>query len=174
MLSNAKSLIAPIALLALAQHCPAPFLAAIPAATAAGIGAVSAAVSAAGTVAGSVATAINGKRARDGTQVIHARENWAGLHSYVSKRQDEEFGTGTAWQDCADQLKGADVTFEGTGPGVILVSGIPPACMTLATVITGKFNAGNPVPQGTDSISFTGLSNEDVQAIQDALDARST
>ena len=111
----------------------------------------------------------------------------------MTKRQDEEFGTGTAWQDCADQLKGADVTFEGTGPGgksdllyycdmcvltlclpVILVSGIPPACMTLATVITGKFNAGNPVPQGTDSISFTGLSNEDVQAIQDALDARPT
>jgi len=40
MFSNAKSLIVPIALLALAQHCPAPFLAAIPAATAAGIGAV--------------------------------------------------------------------------------------------------------------------------------------
>lgn len=45
--------------------------------------------------------------------------------------------------------------------------------MTLSTIITGRFNAGNPVPQGTDSISFTGLSNEDVQEIQDALDARS-
>lgn len=39
MLSNSKNLIALIALLALVQHCPAPFLAAIPAATAAGIGA---------------------------------------------------------------------------------------------------------------------------------------
>jgi hypothetical protein len=77
----------------------------------------SAAVSAAGTVAGSVVTAINGKRARDATQVIHARDNWAGLHSYASKRQDEEFGTGTAWQDCATQLQGADVVFSGTGPG---------------------------------------------------------
>lgn len=40
MLANAKNLVAPVALLALAQNCPAPFLAAIPAATAAGIGAV--------------------------------------------------------------------------------------------------------------------------------------
>jgi hypothetical protein len=39
MLSNTKNLIAAVALLALAQNCPAPFLAAIPAATAAGIGA---------------------------------------------------------------------------------------------------------------------------------------
>jgi hypothetical protein len=39
MLSNTKNLSAAVALLALAQNCPAPFLAAIPAATAAGIGA---------------------------------------------------------------------------------------------------------------------------------------
>jgi hypothetical protein len=149
-------------------------------------------VSAAAAVAGTVVGAIKDKKmlARDGAQVIHARDNWAGLHAYVAKRQDtDEYGTGTAWQDCATQLKGASVTFEGTGPGgkyqikthcrtstnrisVILVSGIPSACMTLSTIITGKFDAGNPVPQGTDSISFTNLSNEDVQAIQDALDAR--
>lgn len=52
----------------------------------------------------------------------------------------------------------------------ILVEGMPPACMTLATVITGEFNVGNPVPQGTDSMLFQNLSNEDIQEIQDALD----
>jgi hypothetical protein len=38
MLSNTKNIVAPIALLALVQHCPAPFLAAIPPAVAAGVG----------------------------------------------------------------------------------------------------------------------------------------
>jgi hypothetical protein len=43
--------------------------------------------------------------------------------------------------------------------------------MTLSTIITGKFNEGNPVPQGTDSILFSNLSAESIQEIQDALDA---
>lgn len=55
--------------------------------------------------------------ARDATEVIHARDNWAGLHSYVAKRQDQVYGTGTAWQDCTTQLKGASVVFSATGPG---------------------------------------------------------
>lgn len=79
----------------------------------------SAAVSAAAAVAGTVVGAIkNDKIARDATEVIHARDNWAGLHSYVAKRQDgDEYGTGTAWQDCATQLQGASVVFSATGPG---------------------------------------------------------
>jgi hypothetical protein len=172
MLSNTKNIVAPIALLALVQHCPAPFLAAIPPAVAAGVGTASAVISTAATVAGTVAGAIqNGKMARDATPVV-ARDSWAGLHGYVAKRQDEEYGTGTAWQDCATQLQGADVVFSVTGPGAILVTGVPSACMTLSTIITGKFNEGNPVPQGTDAISFSNLSNEAIQEIQDALDAR--
>jgi hypothetical protein len=53
----------------------------------------------------------------------------------------------------------------------VLVQGMPPACMTLATVITGQFNVGNPVPMGSDSMLFQNLSSEDMQEIQDALDA---
>lgn len=48
---------------------------------------------------------------------------------------------------------------------------MPPACMTLATVITGEFNTGTPVPQGTDSILFQNLTDEEIQEIQDALDS---
>jgi hypothetical protein len=44
--------------------------------------------------------------------------------------------------------------------------------MTLLNVITGQFDEGNPIPQGTDSALFTNLSREDIQTIQNALDAR--
>ena len=53
----------------------------------------------------------------------------------------------------------------------VRVDGMPPACMTLSTTITGKFNEGNPVPEGNDAIQFSNLSNDDIQAIQDALNA---
>lgn len=48
---------------------------------------------------------------------------------------------------------------------------MPPACMTLSTVITGQFDAGNPVPQGSDSVLFQNLADSDIAAIQDALNA---
>lgn len=43
--------------------------------------------------------------------------------------------------------------------------------MTLSGVLTGQYNEGNPVPQGTDSILFTGLSDASIDEIQDALSA---
>lgn len=51
----------------------------------------------------------------------------------------------------------------------VLAQGLPPACMTLSGVVTGKYNEGNPVPQGVDSVLFTGLSDETIDEIQDAL-----
>lgn len=51
----------------------------------------------------------------------------------------------------------------------VLAEGLPPACMTLSGVLTGQYNEGNPVPQGTDSILFTGLSDASIDEIQDAL-----
>lgn len=44
--------------------------------------------------------------------------------------------------------------------------------MTLATVITGKYNAGNPIPEGSDSILFQNMSDDDLQALQNALNSR--
>lgn len=43
--------------------------------------------------------------------------------------------------------------------------------MNLATVLTGQFDQGNPVPLSSDSIRFTGLTDDDVNQIQDALNA---
>lgn len=48
---------------------------------------------------------------------------------------------------------------------------MPPACMTLSTVITGNYDTGNPVPQGSDSMLFQDLTADQVQEIQDALDS---
>jgi len=147
-----------IALIAMVQYCPAPFFAAIPTAVAAGMGAVGSVVGAAGAVSGAVEAGI-GKR-----EVEFARD----FNSRI-KRQD--YGTGTAWSDCKKQLGTAEVTFSAPAVGTVLVKGVPSACMTLSTVITGKFDEGNPVPQGTDSIQFSGLNDADVKAIQNALNA---
>lgn len=63
------------------------------------------------------------------------------------------------------QLFGTD-EFEG-----LLVQNMPAPCMNLATVITGDYNAGNPIPQGSSSILFRGLTQAQLQQIQDTLDA---
>lgn len=53
----------------------------------------------------------------------------------------------------------------------VLVSGIPSSCMTLLTVITGQYDEGNPIPQGSDSALFQNLSDDDIEALQNALDS---
>ncbi|RYP69412.1 hypothetical protein DL769_005266 [Monosporascus sp. CRB-8-3] len=165
-----KTAVAAVAAMALVQFCPAPFLGAIPAATAAGIGATSAAVSAAAAVAGTVVTAVNGRSVK-----INGRS--------VSRIQQRQEHNQQAWNDCRNQLGSASVTFSAPEPGKeeskantellqdVLAQGVPPACMTLVTVITGQYNEGNPIPMGSDSVLFQNLSNEDIQEIQAALDA---
>jgi hypothetical protein len=90
-----------VAFATLIQFCPAPFLAGIGAAVAANIGTISGVVGAASGVAGTVVGAVNGKR-----------DIPAGLF-----RRQEEYGTGTAWQDCHDQLTSATVTFSSPAAG---------------------------------------------------------
>lgn len=43
--------------------------------------------------------------------------------------------------------------------------------MTLSGVLTNVYNEGNPVPEGTDSVTFTNLAPGDLQEIQDALNS---
>lgn len=93
--------VASVALATMVQFCPAPFLAGIGAAVAANIGTISGVVGAASGVAGTVIGGVNGKR-----------DIPPGLF-----RRQEEYGTGTAWQDCHDQLTGATVTFSSPSAG---------------------------------------------------------
>lgn len=41
--------------------------------------------------------------------------------------------------------------------------------MNLATVITGKFDQGNPVPLSNNAVRFTGLTDDDIHQMEDAL-----
>lgn len=43
--------------------------------------------------------------------------------------------------------------------------------MTLTGVITGVYEEGNPVPMGSSSVQFSGLTDADINEIQAALDA---
>jgi len=49
---------------------------------------------------------------------------------------------------------------------------MPAPCMNLATVITGDYNAGNPIPMSSSSILFRGLTKDQLQQIQDTLDGK--
>ncbi|KAI0010572.1 hypothetical protein F4779DRAFT_616539 [Xylariaceae sp. FL0662B] len=158
MPSLKKMTVSTVAVVALVQLCPAPFLAAIPAAVSAGIGAAGACVGAAGAVAGAVEGGIN-----------HGHR--LGRSQSRVKRQA---ANQQAWNDCHHQLGSAKVVFSAPSTGNILVKGIPPACMTLVTVITGQYDEGDPIPKGTDSVLFQNLSNNDIQEIQDALNAHSS
>lgn len=44
--------------------------------------------------------------------------------------------------------------------------------MTLSGVMTDKYNEGHPVPMGVDSMLFTGLTDETIDQIEDALTSR--
>ncbi|KAI0390905.1 hypothetical protein F5Y17DRAFT_461336 [Xylariaceae sp. FL0594] len=149
-----KTFIAAAAAVALVQYCPAPFLALIPEGIAAGLGAVSGVVGAAAGVAGTV---VGGIKGRDVS------------HRFRRQEQNQQ-----AWSDCHSQLGSATLTFSSPMEGNVLVEGIPPACMTLSTVLTGKYDEGNPVPMGSSSILFQNLSQQDMQDIQNALDSHSS
>lgn len=145
--------ISAVALLGSVQYCPAPPLAVI--------GEVAGIVSSVASVAGTV----------DGIVTNH--ESKRGLEGFNSRiRARGDYGLGTAPQDCKNQLTSASVTFSRPQGNDVLVQGVPSACMTLAGTLTGKYNEGNPVPMGSDSIQFSNLSDSDIQSIQTALNAR--
>ncbi|KAJ6017128.1 hypothetical protein N7451_000507 [Penicillium sp. IBT 35674x] len=121
-------------------------------------------VGAIGTVGGTVASAVsasNSKRTEDEVKF-----------GPISRVKRQSYGTKYDWEQCHSELSSSSVTFSAEGPGTIVVSGMPVACMDLATVITGKFDEGNPVPLSNNAIRFSGLTNDDINKIQDALDSR--
>ncbi|KUL88421.1 hypothetical protein ZTR_05414 [Talaromyces verruculosus] len=163
MYAISKLVVPTIALLGMVQYCPAPF---IPAIVAGGISAADAAgvIGAAAGVAGAVEGGVQaGHSKRDASRVFNSR---------IKKRQDiSNLGLGTAWSDCMSELGSSTLNFSSTDSSTVLVSGMPPACMTLSGILTGVYEEGNPVPMSSDSVSFTNLAPGDIQKIQDALNA---
>jgi hypothetical protein len=111
MPSISKTVLPAIAVIAMVQYCPAPFLAAIPAAVAVGLGAVSSVVAATASVAGVVTSAII--KREEGADELTGEVN----PEFYSRIKRLDFGLGTAWQDCHNQLAGAHVVFSGPSPG---------------------------------------------------------
>lgn len=162
-----------VALLAMVQYCPAPAFIAPVVAAAAEAGGVSTGTIVGGTVAGVVGTAgtVGGSVAieNDGDNPLRKRSN-SRIYQMRGTPDLSGLGLGTAWPDCMNALKSADLKFSRTG-NAVTVDGMPATCMTLSTVLTGKFDEGNPTPEGSASIKFSNLSASDVNDIQDALEA---
>ncbi|KAM0717895.1 hypothetical protein Q7P37_006227 [Cladosporium fusiforme] len=168
MVSFTSAALTSIAAAGLIQYAPAPFVA-LPVVISINMGSAAAWAGAAGGIAGgaaATASAIQGANKK--------RSVGTGSDSWVKvKRQDDaQFGTQLAWELCRDDVQSATVAFEVPEPGSLLVSGVPSTCMTLATTITGEFNAGHPVPMGNDAIKFTDLPQQYIDDIVAALNAR--
>ncbi|KAF7187712.1 hypothetical protein HII31_11051 [Pseudocercospora fuligena] len=166
MVSAKQFAIAGVAAVGLVQFCPAPFLAAMTAVevmtTVSGVVGAIAGLAGGGAAVASAVSDAKGKRKRS--------EGEVDFFSRINKRQEMN---AAAVESCHQQLGSATVGFQsqGTGTGNVLVTGIPSSCMTLLTVITGKYNEGNPVPMGSDSALFQNLSDESLQELIDALNA---
>ncbi|KKY39624.1 hypothetical protein UCDDA912_g00328 [Diaporthe ampelina] len=151
-----KTAISAAVLTALVQLSPAPIVITIPLALDVGLGTAASCVSAAASVAGTVAGAVKGKR-----DVGHPHQ----IRPALEGRQEMNKA---AWESCKEQLGGANLNFSADSPGS---DGIPSSCMTLLNVLTGDYNAGNPLPMGSDSALFRDLSNDDINNLQSALSA---
>ncbi|KAL1884049.1 hypothetical protein Daus18300_000158 [Diaporthe australafricana] len=181
MVHMRAAFISTTALVALIQFSPAPFAAAIPAAISVGMAGARAMVGVARAVKGGVKVAKNVDKMSGEQDTSEDEQNQKraipDMHvirtfnrvDHIAARQDPNQ---RAWELCHEQLGSATVEFSAPGDGEVLAKGLPPACMTLSGVLTGEYNEGNPVPQGTDSILFTGLSESSIQEIQDALDQK--
>ncbi|KAJ5466437.1 hypothetical protein N7530_010224 [Penicillium desertorum] len=125
------------------------------------LGTIGGVIGAAGGVTGGVSAAVANSK-REVSEIEAAP---------ISRVKRQSYGTKYDWEQCHQQLTTSTINFNGEAPGTVVVSGMPPACMTLATVLTGKFDQGNPVPLSNNAVRFTGLTDDDVKQMEDALNA---
>lgn len=151
-----------LTLVVLFQPCPAPPLAAI------GIGAAEAASLGGGIAGGAVAGGI-------GVGASKSNKNNGPHHK--TKRQDALAGLNLPEQaanDCRGQLSTAHVNVSPAGDNGVRFDGVPPACMTLAAVFLGQNGNSRspPIPMGSASLQYSNLTPEELQTLQNALDAK--
>lgn len=145
----------------LLQLCPAPPLAAI------GIGAAEAASVVGGVgggaVAGGIGYAASKQKAKKPPRSAEGQDALAGLNL------PEE-----AADDCREELRSATVNVSPADNNGVRFDGVPPACMTLANVFLGQNTLGQPVPipMGSASLQYENLSPDELQTLQNALDAK--
>ncbi|KAE8164012.1 hypothetical protein BDV40DRAFT_298949 [Aspergillus tamarii] len=71
---------------------------------------------------------------------------------------------------CNGQLKDVTIEFVPTGPGAFRIDNVPPACMTLATIFLNGPDSPDPIPLGSASLGFSGISDDELQRLQAILD----
>ncbi|KAI4139939.1 MAG: hypothetical protein LQ341_004022 [Variospora aurantia] len=162
-----KSSLASIALtlVVLFQPCPAPPLAAI------GFGVAEAASIAGGIGGGALAGGIGVAAANSN------KEDSDGGKMMALKRQDALSGLHLPEQaanDCRGQLQTANVNVSPVGVNGVRFDGVPSACMTLATVFLGDNPQADsaPIPMGSASLQYNNLTPDELQTLQNALDAK--
>ena len=177
-----------IAGLAFMQVTPAPpVFIALGASAATATALTSGAVS--GTISGSIGAAVGagvacsrgGCRRRRSEAIAHAENVAREIEAELAARQDVP-GPGPApvgipqhnWDDCYNQALNAHITVTGPiGDNHIRVEGLPPTCMTLATVLDGNTSGGPvPIPCGSACIEYTGMTPEAFEQIRGQINAQ--
>lgn len=116
-------LVPTIALLAMVQYCPAPFVPAVAAAaavagTASTVSTVAGVVGASGAVAGAIEGGVSAARSGKSKRDLRL------FNSRINKREDlSNLGLGTAWPNCVSELKSASLTFSSPSSNGKLASG---------------------------------------------------
>ncbi|KAI1778602.1 hypothetical protein F4818DRAFT_456378 [Hypoxylon cercidicola] len=155
MFSTKHMIISTAAFVALVQLCPAPFVGAIPPAAAAAVTTASSLVTAIGTTTGAVL-----KGAKDTKD-----------HRRARREQGSKRGASVqTWGFCRNQLGVAHVEFSAPAAGSVHVKGLPPACMTLMPDLTDRYDQGNPIPVGDDSVLFHNVPDKWIEELQEALE----
>lgn len=79
-----------------------------------------------------------------------------------------------AWKACQDQLTTTAVTMNLAGKDGARFDGVPPACMTLATVYLDETLDPDsaPIVLGTASLEYDNLTPEELSILKQALDAK--
>lgn len=77
------------------------------------------------------------------------------------------------WDDCYNEALHAHITVAGpVGDNHIRIEGVPPNCMTLATVLDGNVNGGpRPTPCGSACIEYGNMNPEEFEQIRYQVNA---
>ncbi|KAI0160128.1 hypothetical protein GGR57DRAFT_520251 [Xylariaceae sp. FL1272] len=86
----------------------------------------------------------------------------------LSNRTKHRSQAQQSFSSCKEGLEEATVHFSSPLTGNLLVSGVPPACMTLAGTMFGD---GKPIPVGPESLLFQNVDETYMMALQAAIDA---
>ncbi|KAJ8115698.1 hypothetical protein ONZ43_g4610 [Nemania bipapillata] len=72
---------------------------------------------------------------------------------------------------CHDQLAGVHIDSSIPAPGEARFDGVPPACMVLATTLTGACGASGPgvFPCGSACLYYTQLTDEELATLSSAI-----